>query len=74
MAIGNYINMVGSDLTGVIGTPSMGCAIIKVKASAVAVSLGYNQLPSSINVLISVSLSYDTWVRTKGAVGWVVVD
>ena len=42
-----------------------------MKASAVAVS---NQLPSSINVLISVSLSYDTWVRTKGAVGWVVVD
>ena len=66
--------MVGAGLTGVIGTPSTGCCIIKIATGVQVVSLGYNQLPPSINVLNSVSLSYDTFVRTKGAVGWVVVD
>jgi hypothetical protein len=66
--------MVGAGLTGVIGTPSTGCCIIKIATGVQVVSLGYNQLPPSINVLNSVSLSYDTYVRTKGAVGWVVVD
>jgi len=74
LPVGNYINMVTGGLTGVIGTPSLGCCVIKIATGIQVVSLGYNQLPSSINVLNGVSLSYDTFVRTKGAVGWVVVE
>ncbi len=29
-AVGSDINMVGSGLTGVSGTPSLGCAILKI--------------------------------------------
>ena len=76
LPVGNYINMIAAGLstTGLIGTPTLGCCVIKIATGYQVVSLGYNQLPSSINVLNGVSLSYDTYVRTKGAVGWVVVD
>jgi hypothetical protein len=72
LPVGNYINMVAGGLTGVIGTPTLGCCVIKIATGVQIVSLGYNQLPSSISVLNG--SNYDTYVRTSGAVGWVVVN
>lgn len=74
LPVGNYINMVvaGLSTTGLIGTPTLGCCVIKIATGYQVVSLGYNQLPSSISVLNG--SNYDTWVRTSGAVGWVVVN
>ena len=75
---GVYINMVGSSLTGVTGTPSLGCAIIKMAAGSdpkdIRVSLSYNQLPPSINVYTIIAdgtTITETWVKKKGLVGWV---
>jgi hypothetical protein len=64
--------MVAGGLTGVIGTPTLGCCVIKIATGVQVVSLGYNQLPSSISVLNG--SNYDTYVRTSGSVGWVVVN
>ena len=61
-----------SGLTGLIGA-TLGCCFIRV-AGVNLVSLKFNELPASINVYNSTSSTYDTWVKTKGAVGWVVVD
>jgi hypothetical protein len=71
-SVGNYINMVVGGLTGVIGTPTLGCSVIKIATGVQVVSLGYNQLPPSINVLNG--SNYDTYVRTSGTVGWVVFN
>jgi hypothetical protein len=62
----------GLSTTGLIGFPTLGCSVIKIATGVQVVSLGYNQLPSSINVLNG--SNYDTYVRTSGAVGWVVVN
>ena len=62
----------GLSTTGLIGSPTLGCCVVKIATGLQAVSLGYNQLPPSINVLNGAN--YDTYVRTKGAVGWVAID
>ena len=64
--------MVGAGLTGVIGTPSLGCAILKIATGYQVVSLEYKHLPPSITVING--SNYETWVKNKSSIGWVVVD
>jgi len=67
---GVYINQVAG-LTGLTGS-TFGCSF-KYNGSS-KVSLSYNALPPSINVL-NAALNYDTWVKNKNiAGGWIVYD
>ena len=71
---GVYINMVGDSLSVVTGTPSLGCAIIKMAAGSdpkdIRVSLSYNQLPPSINVYTPDFTRTVMWVKKTDFVGW----
>ena len=70
-ANGLYINQV-TGLTGLTGA-TFGCSFKRV-SGVNKVSLVFNSLPPSINVL-NTSLNYDTWIKNKNiAGGWIVYD